>query len=158
MIKSNLFADKTTINISVVKLYNQKINKTIFNQLLSSTPFDWTFQLKENVKILGFVNDKERYMLWLDGNTIYKCRLVRIVKFARFDLENGKVKDFFNLYSDIDIEYFKDSGSEREVDLEFMEEGPVSYVLNAVEKEEIRHKQNFIKEFLLELNQRQVFL
>lgn len=108
MIKTNLFVEKTTVNISVVKLHNQKINKTIFNQLLITSPFDWTFDLKDDVKILGFVNEKERYMLWGNRNSLYKCSLVHIIKFSRFNLENGKVKDFFNLYSDSDIVYFKD--------------------------------------------------
>lgn len=157
MKESNLFSDKTTISISVVKLQNQKINKTTFNQLLISSPFDWTFKLKDDVNILGFVNDKERYMLWGDGNSIYKCSLVRIVKFARFDLEEGKVKDFLNLYSDRNIEYFNGPGYEREMDIDSMEEGPVYYILNAIEKEEILNKQAFIKELLFELNQRQVF-
>lgn len=158
MKQTDLFAEKTTINISVVKLHNQKINKTIFNQLLNAPLFDRTFNLKDDAKILGFVNDKEKYILWGDGKSVYKCSLVRITNFARFDLNKGKVKDFLILYRERDIAYFNEPAYEREENLDLLGEYSVSHVLNSLEKEDILLKQDFINEFLLELNQRQVFL
>ncbi len=68
----SLFSEKATINISIVKLHNQKINKTIFNQLLVYSPFTEEFHLRKYVKFLGFVNEKVKWMLWTDDESIYR--------------------------------------------------------------------------------------
>lgn len=49
-----IFSEKTTIDISVVKLKNQKLTKSIFNQLRWYFPFDENINFTSE-KILGFV-------------------------------------------------------------------------------------------------------
>ena len=157
----NLFTDKTTVSVSVVKLNNQKMNKTIFNQLLIKSPYSSSFDIDENAKFLGFVNDKEKWLVWTDGLTIFRNRLWRLRTFANFNLEFGTLEKFKEIYptsnlshfnSDYTDEYSTEYSSSDEDRLE------MSSVLNEAESEEIRKKQIAMKFVTDNLEARQIFL
>lgn len=151
----DLFTEKTTIEISVVKLNNQKINKTIFNQIVIRSPFDRVYSLSKNVQFLGYVNDKISMLLWTNGVNIYRCRLKDLREFASFDLENKTIEKFEEYYSTLNLNYYQnrdDHGAEHEYS------DKIWHILTGDEIAEIRSKQEFVKEILNALIGRQIFL
>ncbi len=154
----NLFTEKTTINISVVKLHKQKINKTIFNQLLIYSPFTEDFHLRRQVKFFGFVNEKVKWMLWTDDESIYKYEMKRAAKFAYLNLDDEKLDEFKKIYPIRQIRYFKESHDEDHYNEYDNDRTIVSAILNEEEKLEIEKKQVIIRRILDELNERQIFL
>lgn len=155
----SLFTEKTTINISVVKLHNQKINKTIFNQLLINSPFTEDFHLRRQVHFFGFVNEKVKWMLWTDDESIYKYEMERAATFTYLNLDNEKLDEFMKIYPTRLLRYFKESHDEDDHHNEYDNDRTiVSAILNEEEKLEIENKQVIISRILDELNERQIFL
>lgn len=151
----NLFTDKTTIDISVVKLNNQKINKTIFNQIVTRPPFDRVYSLSKNVKFLGYVNDKISMLLWTNGVNIYRCRLKDLREFAFFDLENETIGKLKEHYSTHNFNYYQNPYDRGD---EYGYSDKIWSILTSDEIAEIRSKQEFVKEILNALNGRQIFV
>jgi len=151
----HLFTEKTTINLSVVKLHNQKINKTIFNQLITLSPFNRIFSLGESVKFLGFVNDKIQWILWTDDISIYKYQLRKLKEFCHFDLDSGEISDFTKIYPYYELQYFNKSSYRDDT---YDEVEKLYLILSQEERSRLEEKQRFIVEVIDKLTQRQIFI
>ena len=151
----NLFTEKTTINISVVKLNAQKINKTVFNQLLIFSPFNNIFDLRPNIKVLGYVNDKMRWVLWIQDNSIFKYPIKELKEFAFFDIEYGKTEEFIELYPENKLSFFNRSNDDWDDEIS---SDRLNLILTNEEKTEILAKQDYVSNFLSHLTGRQIFL
>lgn len=151
----HLFTEKTTVNLSVVKLNNHKINKTIFNQLITLSPFDRIFSIRESAKFLGFVNDKIQWILWTNGISIYKYQLRKLNEFCHFDLDRGEISDFTKIYPYYELQYFN-KPSYRDDTYDEVEK--LHLILSKEERSQLEEKQRFIVEVIDKLTQRQVFI
>mgnify|MGYP000881306201 CR=1 FL=1 len=97
-----LFTKQTTIKISVVTIDNKKLSKSIVNQLNVSSPFDKLYNLKENAKFLGYINDKSKWIIWTNDEFIFKYELKLIYPIARINLDKNTLSDLIDIYpSDI---------------------------------------------------------
>ncbi|TLX24663.1 hypothetical protein FE904_14925 [Chryseobacterium indologenes] len=69
----NIFADSTIVSITVAKIDNKKLNKTIFTQLNIGNPFGVQFIFKGD-KILGYVNSNDgTWIIYTINERIFKC-------------------------------------------------------------------------------------
>ena len=151
-----LFTKTTTINISVVKLDNKNLTKSIFNQLNISSPFDRLYNIKNNVKFLGYVNDKIKWVIWADDISLFRFELKELSAIRHLDLKNDTidklvkiypselVKELYNYYDEEYQEIYKDS--------------QISGVLDSKEQDIILDKQEQIREIFENILDRQIFL
>lgn len=68
----NIFADNTSVSMTIAKIDNKKITKTIFNQLNIWNPFKAQFIFTGD-KILGYVNSNGIWIIYIINDKIFKC-------------------------------------------------------------------------------------
>ena len=94
----DLFSNKTTVEITVVKINNQKLTKSIVNQLDNKFPIDKNGKFYEGLKILGYVKHKisqsEEQLIFSYNNNLYYYQLWRIKELAELNISS---KDYFLL-------------------------------------------------------------
>ncbi len=143
-----IFSEEVNVTIRVVNIENKKLTKSVFNQLHYSSPFTNLFDLKDNVKVLGYVNDKEEVLLWSDENKLYKYRTKALIDFVRISFDTNTIEDLYKLYR-----------SKRVQEIYFSSE---SCNIGTIEDEkllqEITAKQDFLKMFYRELKKNQIFI
>ncbi|WP_136468997.1 hypothetical protein [Flagellimonas onchidii] len=146
-----IFTNETTIKISVVKLDNKKMTKGIFNQLHISSPFDKLYNLKEEVQILGYVNEKDKWVIWSNKQRLYKYEIYNFSPLIDLDLNKDKIKDLYHIYPSENIRslYFGDEHYSFE---------EISSVLDKKEQYEILDKQEILLRLRNEILNRQIFL
>lgn len=151
-----LFTKTTTVNISVVKINNKNFTKSIFNQLNISNPFDRLYNLKNNVKFLGYVNDKTKWMIWTDEINLFKFELREFFTIIHLDLNKDIIDKLVrvypselvkNLYNYVDEEY-----------QETYKNNQISTVLDLKEQYIILEKQELVREIVENILERQIFL
>lgn len=160
----DLFTVETTIKVSVVKLDNKKLTSLIFNQLNISSPFDDAFNLKEDVKILGYVNSKvnikykdhhienEKWLIWSRNDRLYKYKLIRLHPFLKMNIETIQFFQFIAIYNSDEIDkIYDDSKGE-------LQYTPISEVIDQDKLNEISEKKIFVKEVYREILKRQIYL
>ncbi|EKT3967372.1 hypothetical protein NTJ12_002460 [Flavobacterium psychrophilum] len=152
----NLFSKEVTVKISIVNIENKKLTKSIFNQLNISLPFDSLFNLKQNVKFLGYINDKGKWIIWSNNEYIYKCELKNIYPMARLNLNRDKIRDLIEIYpSELvkSLYHFMNESS-------FFEyrDTEISSVLDKKEQYIIIERQEEVREIINELLKRQIIL
>jgi|SRR5690554_1263613 len=148
-----IFTKDITIQISVVKVDGKKLTKSIFNQLHIISPFDQLYNLKKENKILGYINDKTRWIIWSNGQKLYKYELKNFYPLIQLDLNKNTIENLIEIYPSEQVKnlYFGNS-------TESYQDMQISSVLDLKEQHEIIDKQDFIKEFRSELMSRQIFL
>ena len=157
----DFFTTETTVKINVATIDGKKITKSIFNQINSKSPFNFDKEkgyIFEGEKILGYVFDKEYWLLWIEENKVFKTNLNRIFKIANLSSSSyfSSVTDLFNPLSYFGSEYLKENFKEfddyyiaqqknSDVLVDSALEKLKKYVLNAREwKTEILNHQIFL--------------
>ncbi|MDR6459262.1 aspartate carbamoyltransferase regulatory subunit [Chryseobacterium vietnamense] len=151
-----LFTKTTTVNISVVKINNKNLTKSIFNQLNISSPFDRLYNLKNNVKFLGYVNDKTKWMIWTDEVNLFRFELKEFFTIRHLDLNRDTIDTLMKvypselvkkLYNYVDEEYH-----------ETYRNNQISTVLDLKEQYVILEKQKQVREIFENILERQILL
>ena len=151
-----LFTKTTTVNISVVKINNKNLTKSIFNQLNISSPFDRLYNLKDNVKFLGYVNDKTKWMIWTDEVNLFRYELKELFAIRYLDLNSDTIDTLMKvypselvkkLYNYIDEEYQETYRSNQ-----------ISTVLDLKEQYAILERQEQVREIFENIIERQILL
>lgn len=156
MIIDKLFEKEVTVKVSVVKIDNKKLTKSIFNQLHYSSPFDSLFNLKENVKFLGYVNDDFRYLIWTNGEFIFKCNLNEFTKFRKIDLNKNTISDLHEVFPSEKVESL--FLVKNEIGFNEYQDLQITQVLGPKYQSEILDKQENVEKIIKELLKRQIFV
>ncbi|MDO6739454.1 hypothetical protein [Wenyingzhuangia sp. 2_MG-2023] len=143
-----IFTKETTIKITVVKIENKKMTKSIFNQLHIYSPFDKLYNIKNNVKVLGYINDKTIWVIWSNEESLFKYELNNFYPLLRLDLNNDKIESLIKIYPSESVRnlYFEN------LDME------ISSVLDLKEQHEIIDKKEMIQKFRNEVLNHQIYL
>jgi len=151
-----LFEKEATIKISVVKIDNKKLTKGVFNQINWKSPFDRLYNLKENVKFLGYVNDKSKWLVWSNGEFLYKYKISDFYPFLRIDFNKNTINELLDVFPSEVVKSLNDfknqMGHYEYTDLE------ISSVLDVKEQYVIIEKKENIEEIINGLLKRQIFL
>ena len=103
----DLFSNKTTVEITVVKINNQKLTKSIVNQLDNKFPIDKNGKFYEGLKILGYVKHKisqsEEQLIFSYNNNLYYYQLWRIKELAELNISS---KDY-SLLSRLNFDFYQ---------------------------------------------------
>lgn len=76
------------IQIKTLTVGKSKFTKLVFNQVLSSRPFNKNLEFT-GTSIYGFVNtDNTRYLLWVKDNDIRKYDLANIIHISKLDVNS----------------------------------------------------------------------
>lgn len=97
----DFFTTETTVKINVATIDGKKITKSIFNQINTKSPFNFDKDkgyIFEGGKILGYVFDKEYWLLWVEDDKIYKSNLGTLFKMANLTSSSkySTLKSLFN--------------------------------------------------------------
>lgn len=84
------FSESQMIEISVVKIGNQKITKSIFNQLPDGRKINYPFDF-EGLQIIGYVNEKETYVIYTENKKVFKQSVEDILKIVRTPVERHSI-------------------------------------------------------------------
>lgn len=84
------FSESQLIEISVVKIGNQKITKSILNQLPGGSKIKYPFHFN-GLKILGYVNDKEAYVIYVENEKFYKQSVQYILNLLNTPTERHQI-------------------------------------------------------------------
>lgn len=156
MYSDKLFTKVTSIKLSVVKIENKKLTKSILNQLNRKSPFDRLYNLKENVKFLGYVNDKTKCLLWSNEDFIYKYDIKDFFSFLRIDLNKNTINDLYQIFPSEEVNslynFTNEMGHYEYQDLE------ISCVLDKNTQYEILDKKENLDKILEEILKRQIFI
>jgi hypothetical protein len=146
-----IFTKEITVRLCVVKIENKKLTKSIFNQLNIISPFDKLYNLKDNVKILGYIKDKTRWVIWSNGQSLFKYELNNLYPLIGLDLNKDKIEDLIKIYPSETVKslYFGNDNYQYMV---------VSCVLDKKEQYEIINKKEMIDKFRIEVLNRQIYL
>lgn len=109
----DFFTTETTVKINVATIDGKKITKSIFNQINTKSPFNFDKEkgyIFEGGKILGYVFDKEYWLLWVEDDKIYKTNLDRLFKMANLSSSSyfSSVRDLLNPNLYFGSEYLKE--------------------------------------------------
>lgn len=150
---SKIFTKDTFIKVSVVKLDGRKLTKSIFNQLHTISPFDRLYNLKNDVKVLGYINDKTIWIIWSNQENLYKYDLQNIYPLVQLDLNKNTIENLIEIYPSEQVKnlYYGNSN-------ENYQELEISSVLDKKEQYKILDRQDFVIEFKAQLLERQIFL
>jgi hypothetical protein len=151
----NLFTKDTTVKITVLKIENKKFTKGIFNQLHISSPFDKLYNLKENVKFLGYINDKTRWIIWTNGNSLFKYDVKEFYPLRFLNLNSDKIKDLIQIYPNEEVKSLYTA-----MDQGYYEyrDSQISTVLDVKIQYEIIDKKEKVDKILTEVLKRQIYL
>lgn len=89
------FSEKQTVTISVAKMENQKITKSIFSQIPESRRIKYPFNFN-GIHILGYVNDKGMWVLYTSDNILYKSSIVPMISLINKSPMNLHFRDIEN--------------------------------------------------------------
>jgi hypothetical protein len=144
----NLFTENTTINITVLKINNKNFTKSIFNQLHLSSPFTKLYELKEDLKILGYVNDKTRWVIWTDNEFLYKYDIKKFYPLLKLEINICEIGTLLDIYPSEDVRLLSEN----------LENYDLANILNEEEKKVINNKKETVEKILKEVVKRQIFL
>lgn len=103
----DLFSNKTTVEITVVKINNQKLTKSIVNQLDNKFPIDKNGKFYEGLKILGYVKNKMRssnqQLIFSFDNNLYYYNLETLKEFT----ELKKSSKDYSLLSRLNFDFYQ---------------------------------------------------
>lgn len=151
-----LFTKTTTVNISVVKINNKNLTKSIFNQLNISSPFDRLYNLKDNVKFLGYVNDKTKWIIWSDENNLFRYELKELSPIVYLNLDQDTIDMLVKIYpSELVKELYNYTDAEYE---KIYRDNQISTVLDVKEQYIILEKQKLVREIFENILERQILL
>ncbi|MDR6546700.1 hypothetical protein J2810_002760 [Chryseobacterium rhizosphaerae] len=151
-----LFTKTTTVNISVVKVNNKNLTKSIFNQLNISSPFDRLYNLKDNVKFLGYVNDKTKWIIWSDENNLFRYELKELSPIVYLNLDRDTIDMLVKIYpSELVKELYNYTDAEYE---KIYRDNQISTVLDVKEQYIILEKQKLVREIFENILERQILL
>lgn len=151
-----LFTKTTTVNISVVKINNKNLTKSIFNQLNISSPFDRLYNLKDNVKFLGYVNDKTKWIIWSDENNLFRYELKEFSPIVYLNLDRDTIDMLVKIYpSELVNEIYNYTDAEYE---KIYRDNQISTVLDVKEQYIILEKQKLVREIFENILERQILL
>lgn len=151
-----LFTKETTVKISVVKIDNKKLTKSIFNQLNKVSPFDSNYNLKENVKFFGYINDKTTWIIWGDDEFIYKYEMMKSYPFLRINLDRGTISELKKVY---DSEEVKKLYNQKDDEFGYLyRDEQISSVLISNEQNEIISKKELVTDIFNKILERQIFI
>lgn len=86
------FSDQQTVTISVAKMGNQKITKSIFAQIPEGRHIVHPFNL-DGVNILGYVNDKGSWILYTADGILYKRSINQLLELLKNPIHNQRFLD-----------------------------------------------------------------
>lgn len=84
------FSESQTITVSVAKLGNQKVTKSIFNQIPIGRRIKYPFEF-EGINILGYVNDGDHWVIYTENELLYRGNLREISKILNTRKENQTI-------------------------------------------------------------------
>lgn len=84
------FSESQTVTVSVAKLGNQKITKSIFNQIPIGKRIKYPFDF-EGINILGFVNDSDQWVIYTEEERLFKGSLREIIKLLTTRIVNHQI-------------------------------------------------------------------
>lgn len=84
------FSESQTVQISVVKIGNQKVTKSILNQMPVGRKIRYPFELDE-VQILGFVNDKGLWIIYTTEGRVFKQSITWINDFLKTPADQHQI-------------------------------------------------------------------
>lgn len=151
-----LFEKEATIKISVVKIENKKLTKGIFNQINWQSPFDKFYNLKENVKFLGYVNDNFKCLVWTNGDSLYKYRIKDFYPFRSIDLNKNTINELIEIFPSDQVESLH--SFKNEMGIYEYQELQISCVLDVKEQYVIIEKKENVEKIIKELLKRQIYL
>lgn len=159
---NEIFTNKTTVDITVVKLGNQKLTKSILNQIELLNPFD-DGNIAHGIKILGYVNHKlkdsvknvlfiyDSKLYYFPFSTLEKMATIKDrLKFKEDQLFNFKFI-FFKNYKSNNFFYWDDNSR-------FKLENYIKDIFTEEELFEINKAQINLKNLLDELNDRLIIV
>ncbi|MBU4536967.1 MAG: hypothetical protein L6264_07405 [Weeksellaceae bacterium] len=73
------FSEAQTVTVSVAKLGNQKLTKSMFNQIPIGRRIKYPFDF-EGISILGFVNNGEHWVIYTEDERLFKGSLREIMR------------------------------------------------------------------------------
>lgn len=151
-----LFEKKTTVDVNVLKVDNKKMTKGIFNQLHWNSPFDKLYNLKANVKLLGYVNDKSNWLIWTNGEDLYKYEINKFYLFRTIDFDKNTIAELVKVYPSEEVESLNSCWN----DVGFYEyqESQISTVLSRNEQYSIIDKKESVDKIVKEVLKRQIFV
>lgn len=151
-----LFTTETTIKVSVVKIDNKKLTKGVYNQLNIKTAFDDFYNLKENAKLLGYVNDKSRFYLWTNGNSIFRNEIKELYPLIKLNLNKNTIDELRNIFPSEEVEslysYKNENGDYEYRNLQ------ISQVLQKNSQYELIEKKENVEKIVKEILNRQIFI
>lgn len=151
-----LFPKETTIKINIVKIDNKKITKSIFNQINRSSPFDKLYHLKENIKFLGYINDKTKWIIWTNNEFLFKYEIKEIYQMSRINLNKNTIEELQKIYPSEKVKSLY--SQKNEFDHFEYRDIEISSVLDIKEQSEILDKKEMVEEIISEILKRQIFL
>lgn len=153
-----LFTKETTIKVSVVTLDGKKMTKSIFNQLHHVKPFDNLYNIIEGVKFLGYINEKERFVIFTLNNKIYYYRLEAFLALQYIDLNKSTIEDLYRVYPSEEVKRLHNFNPKKENDSEDYRQFQISQVFSVNGQYEFIEKAENLKKIRNEILKRQIFL
>jgi hypothetical protein len=151
-----LFTKETTIKINIVKIDNKKITKSVFNQINRSSPFDQLYNLKENIKFLGYINDKTKWIIWTNNEFLFKYEIKEIYQMSRINLHKNTIEELQKIYPSEKVKSLY--SQKNEFDHFEYKDIEISNVLDIKEQSEILDKKEMVEKIISEILKRQIFL
>jgi hypothetical protein len=145
-----LLTESTTINVSVVKMDNRKITKSVFNQIQIKCFYDRDYKILKDIKILGYLIDKERWLIWTNGRNYFKYPLKYVVDISQIDVE----------YSTSQLKKFKRTAFKykhlHDEDL-FIEHSTIREALVQEDLNKVVNTIKYLKKFLEDIEDHQIW-
>lgn len=151
-----LFIKETTLKLSVIKVDNKRIIKSIFNQINIDSPFDELYTLKQNVKFLGYINEKKKWIIWKNNDFLFKYDLGKIYPISQINLNKNTIDELITIFPSEKVKLlhsFQNEQSHFEYrDIE------ISSVLDPNEQYLIMDVIELVDDIIDEILKRQIFL
>lgn len=139
---NDFFSERTTVDIAIVKLNNQKITKSVLKQINIANYIDHDLDLGE-IKILGLIKDNNtEWIVFTYKNKLFKQTTEFIIEIDNILLSKNTVADISNYIYGLDIYNPKQK-------------------INTIAEEKIEEFRQFrskIKDFYNLLQDRQIFI
>lgn len=100
---NDYFSERTTVDIAIVKLNNQKITKSVLKQINIANYIDHDLDLQE-IKILGLIKDNNtEWIVYTFKNKLFKQTTEFIIEIDNILLSKNTVADISNYIYGLDI-------------------------------------------------------
>jgi len=100
-------SDVQTVTISVAKMGNQKITKSVFSQIPVGGRIRYPFKF-DGIQILGYVNEKGLWVLYTVDNRLYKCSITHLAKVMNEPIEHHRLSTIEDYVSIENSELYSD--------------------------------------------------